>query len=1160
MAHEEPMTAFSRSNANSITGGFVYRGTDIPELFGQYICADYGIGDEIYAVDTITGDYLQIGTFLPQDIISFGQDNEGELYLLRLGQNTNIYKLKPNEVDYSSVPQLLSETGVFSNLSTLDVNDGIIPYELHESFWSDGALKRRWIAIPNNGTHDTAEEQIKYSENGDWEFPAGSVLIKHFDLQTNENDPYEIKKIETRFSIVDANGKMYFLTYNWNESQTDAVLQTASLDEPVDIITGIGTRTQTWHFPSNSECIACHNTANKGGLGLKTRYLNNDYTYDETGITANQLVTLSHLGIIDETITDAVTSNLLSSKSIYDPAATLDEKARSYLDLNCAYCHRADNNNRASFDLRLVNSIEATELLSAGILTPLGIPDEKILFPGDASKSILFHRMNSVDPTIMMPPLAKSIVDQDAVDLIEEWINQLEAPLNSPNDLINLALLPEAILTGSVTGGRGTPEVILYNPAIDDYDVATAYNEYGVNFGQNLGKPDVDNGFKWQVNWTFPKYINYVTFGGVYPNQPQPNALWRISYRNQGVWITLNEGQGGWLNAGIFEWGGANQTAIIADALRVQVYSDGINDVQSIHLRARGGVSNNENDATTTPKATLIQYLLSNNNFGLAVSEGDLLYSNGQWLFGNEPSETTAAKNTYIINGTYTIDQDLDIAINKLQISLGATLIVKEGASLTLNDNLLNEGALQLESIATKYSSLIVEGTSTGTISYKRHVNAYDGSNLNDLVSAPLSGQTFSDFARSNPNLFENPVNTKQKLFGPFVETSGMYQTYSTSINADTTLDKGIGFRAARDDSEDGARGTTLTFTGTLETNSFDIPISETTRAFSGWNLIGNPYPSYIDFQTFFNLNKTELNLGIYQAIYSYGGNASNRWSVWNNLSADKLIAPGQGFFVKSKTNGGAVTFKPSMRIKGITDDFILGRSNPANLGFITVGLSNRSAIFKTDLYFHVNATLGLDPGYDAALFGGITSDFCLYSNLIEGNTGDPLAIQAVGNQNINDLIVPLGIHAPQGQQVAISITESTIPEYINVYLEDRLNNTFTLLNAGAYRLTPQNNLIGVGRFYLNFVGDALNPIENTLNTLNIFTNQRQKTIVIEGQLKGATNFKLFDIHGRIVNSKALETSNTNQAISVAHLSAGVYIIELITNNTEKRIEKCVIK
>ena len=182
-------------------------------------------------------------------------------------------------------------------------------------------------------------------------------------------------------------------------------------------------------------------------------------------------------------------------------------------------------------------------------------------------------------------------------------------PDNVPDNTINLALIAEATLSGSVSGERGTPETVMYDPAADDYYIRTAYNEYGVNFGVNLGTPDVDNGFFWRVDWSSIKYVNYITFGGTYDNQPQPNSLWRVSYFYNGNWTTLEEGVGGWIDSGIYEWGGGSQTPIVASALRVQVYSDGVNDLVNIHLRARGGRSSNVDDRSTTPKATLIQYL-----------------------------------------------------------------------------------------------------------------------------------------------------------------------------------------------------------------------------------------------------------------------------------------------------------------------------------------------------------------------------------------------------------------------------------------------------------------------------------------------------------------------------------------------------------------------
>ncbi|MBO3117803.1 PQQ-dependent sugar dehydrogenase [Winogradskyella sp. DF17] len=1269
MPHTEPLVAFAPNEFNSITGGYVYRGDDIPELKGKYLCSDYGDGEEIFSVDIETGEYEQIGTFQPQDIIAFGEDYDKELFLLRLNLNyntysfepTNLYKLIQNQVDYSAVPQTLSETGVFSNMSSLEVNDGFIPYELYESFWSDGALKRRWIAIPNDGTHDSAGERIDYSEDGDWDFPPGTVIVKHFDLQIDDDDPSITRKIETRFSIVDQNGEMYFLTYNWNEDQTDAVLQTSALIEPVEIATiNDDTRIQEWYFPSNSDCLTCHNSANKGGLGLRSRYLNTDYTYDETGLTGNQLVTLSHLGIIQENITDADTPNILSNKALGDPNATLDEKARSYFDLNCAYCHRSDNNNRANFDLRLFKSISETGLLTAGILSPLGIAtDEEIVYQGDASKSILFHRMESVDPAIMMPPLAKSIVDQPAVDLIEDWINQLDVclitditlgvqsncepltntytqeltvsytrppasgtlvvngeafeitgspqtitlsnldpdgtsvdlnayfsnnteciytadsfftapvscgltgtPNNLPDDMINLGLTTDAALSGSVTqsNGRGNPIDILYDPVIDNYAVVTTFNEYGVPSGFNLGTISIDEAFFWKVKWDEPKYVNYITFGGVYSNQPQPNSMWRISYFKDAIWITLDEGQGGWIDAGIFEWGGPDQIPIIAEEIMVQVYSDGSNDVRKIHLRGRGGLSSYPvDDTATTPKATLIQYVPLDNSCGLNIANDAYLYCNESWKNGDEPTNTTETKDVYVGNGTYIIAEDEAIEVNNLEVSVGAKVIIEQGGSIKVHGNLVNNGVVELLSTSTKFSSLIVDGSSAGTINYKRHINAF---NSNDLVSSPLVGNTFGNLAITNPNIFENPNDTNQKLFGPFNEVSGEYETYSMSTDLNEPIVMGKGYRTARDASEDVINGTTFTFTGLVETADVIMPITTSESSLDGWNLIGNPYASYISFDDFFTLNENELENSASRAVYGYNGSSSgSKWEILNALSTERLIAPGQGFFVKSKPGGASITFTPSMRRTGNVDDFVLGRnSQSAHFGYLRLEANAQTQTFNTEFFFNSNASSGLDPGYDASLFGGSAPPYSIYSHLVENDTGMPFAIQALGANDMNSITIPLGLNASQGQTITISIAQSDLPQSVNVYLEDMDYNTLTLLNNNDYSFTAADDLSGQGRFYLRFESSALNLSDNPFDKLAIIANNENQTIDIIGELMSKTDANLYDLHGRLVKIHSLNINNTISSIDVSSLSPGIYIVELIGYSQEKLIKKVIIQ
>ncbi|MAU15625.1 MAG: hypothetical protein CMH48_09925 [Muricauda sp.] len=183
---------------------------------------------------------------------------------------------------------------------------------------------------------------------------------------------------------------------------------------------------------------------------------------------------------------------------------------------------------------------------------------------------------------------------------------------NAPDSNINLALLSDATITSNVVNGRGTPQEILFNPAIGNYESVTQYNEHGVAYNQNLGLATRGNGLNWQVEWPSSKNINYITFGGTYPNQPQPNTNWTISYYDGSTWITLDQGTGGWINSGIYEWGGESRQPIQATKLLLEIYSDGVHDLISIHLRGRGGISSQVDDSSSTKKACLIQYLPSN--------------------------------------------------------------------------------------------------------------------------------------------------------------------------------------------------------------------------------------------------------------------------------------------------------------------------------------------------------------------------------------------------------------------------------------------------------------------------------------------------------------------------------------------------------------------
>lgn len=525
-----------------------------------------------------------------------------------------------------------------------------------------------------------------------------------------------------------------------------------------------------------------------------------------------------------------------------------------------------------------------------------------------------------------------------------------------------------------------------------------------------------------------------------------------------------------------------------------------------------------------------------------------LLFSNNLWT-PNGPDATTGTEDILVLDGTFTVNSD--ITVNNINVNSGAELSVDKANTITVNGNIANNGEFVMNSDSNEFSSLFLSGTATANLKYKRHVNS--NTNRNDLIAAPFSGESFASFKTNNTNIVPNPTETEY-LFGPFDKTSSSYITYASGELA--TLEAGIGYRTASIDNG------TFTFEGAVTTTGVNVPISKTGSAFELWNLIGNPYPTYIKLEDFLNANISEFDS---ESVAVYGYDADNTdgnyWTIRNLSYAlanpNTLIAPGQGFFVSSKDGGGTVAFTPSMRSAGSSDDFIAGRSTNA-IEHGTLKLSSSSLEFSTDLYVTNNATLGLDLGYDASHFGGAPGNFSIYSELVEDNTGRDMAIQAISFTDIdNNAIIPLGVNVNQGEQVTISLANSNFN--YNIYLEDVVTNTFTLLNTTEYTFTPNTDVSDTGRFYLRFDNNLLSVDDSDLDNIQIYNNTNLKQIVVKGQLNSATEFTLFDTQGREILRRSLNTSTTTNTISTSNFTSGVYLVQL-SNTTYSITKKLIIR
>ena len=330
---------------------------------------------------------------------------------------TNLYsQVNDSAILADSPPKLLSEYGFFVNTKDQITVPGVLPYELITSLFSDYADKHRFVYVPKG-------KIAAYQKDSVFSFPVGSVLIKTFSYEPINNQRSERHLIETRLLIRKDSG-WNALTYVWDEEGQEASLALAGKTVKANYISNDGRQLDIrYRVPNKNQCKECHlENESIVPIGPKPRNLNRDYNYLEG--TMNQLEKWMSVKFIE-----SYPEKINSVVDFMDSSKPINDRARAYLDINCGHCHAPEGSaSNSGLYLDLLETREKQLGVFKGpVATGRGSGGlDYSIVPGHPDESILLYRMISDAPDIMMPESGRSVMHKEAVEIIYQWIEEME--------------------------------------------------------------------------------------------------------------------------------------------------------------------------------------------------------------------------------------------------------------------------------------------------------------------------------------------------------------------------------------------------------------------------------------------------------------------------------------------------------------------------------------------------------------------------------------------------------------------------------------------------------------------------------------------------------------------------------------------------------------
>ncbi len=361
---------------------------------------------------------------------TFGQDNDGEVYAVDYDTGV-IHGFARNDTasTASKFPRKLSETGLFANTKNQTPAPGVYRFTPNVALWQDHAVGEHFVALPGTSAVTDFEAGKAIPGNVYWHsfryhFPENAVLAKTISIEMERGKPESKNRLETQV-LHFADGFWQGYTYAWRDDQTDADLVPNEGGEKllnvVDASFPGGKRQQMWTYHSRSQCLQCHNAWSEYALAFNVAQLNH-------GV---QLTKLGELGLLNrvgknEKPKGVYTPDELKTELRLTPphsaTGTVEERATSYLHVNCAHCHRNGGGGTTSIDLsafekrRIMKDLEVAPRLGG-----FDLKDAKVVTAQQPTQSVLYYRMSKFGKG-RMPHIGSELPDERGLKLIHDWI------------------------------------------------------------------------------------------------------------------------------------------------------------------------------------------------------------------------------------------------------------------------------------------------------------------------------------------------------------------------------------------------------------------------------------------------------------------------------------------------------------------------------------------------------------------------------------------------------------------------------------------------------------------------------------------------------------------------------------------------------------------